>query len=372
MLKVGITGQSGFIGNHLYNTLALNASEFVRIPFEDEFFQKENELRKFVASCDVIIHLAAMNRHQDSSVIYETNIELINQLITALECEKSKAHVIFASSIQEETDSVYGKSKHDGRNKLADWAKNSGAQFTGLIIPNVFGPFGLPFYNSVIATFCHQIAQGETPEIQVDKEIPLLYIDALIDHIIQCIREKTDNGKHLVQAEKTIGVSDLLKKITTFHDEYFNNNKIPALLDKFNLDLFNTYRSFISHDHFPVVIPKHQDDRGYLVVTMQERTGGQSFYSITKPGITRGNHFHKSKIERFCIVKGDASIKWRKIGSSEIREFIVSGENPSVVDIPVWYTHNLTNIGNGDLVSLFWSNQIFDKNDNDTFYEEVS
>ena len=184
MTKVGITGQSGFVGTHLYNTLGLQPDKFERIPFKDEYFQNENELQYFVKSCDVIFHLAAMNRHNEPEVIYNTNIGLVKQLIAACEATKSIPHVFFSSSTQEERDNLYGKSKKEGRELFELWARSSNAQFTSLIIPNVFGPFGHPNYNSVVATFCHQLTHNETPKIDVNGEVKLIYVSELVTDII--------------------------------------------------------------------------------------------------------------------------------------------------------------------------------------------
>ncbi|NQU32460.1 MAG: NAD-dependent epimerase/dehydratase family protein, partial [Bacteroidetes bacterium] len=154
MIKIGITGQSGFIGTHLYNTMGLYPDKFKLIPFEDAFFQEEKSLKYFVVQCDVIVHLAAMNRHKDPEILYETNIGLVKRLITACEATKSTPHIIFSSSTQEERDNLYGKSKKEGRELLGQWAERNHSKFTGLVIPNVYGPFGNPYYNSVVATFC--------------------------------------------------------------------------------------------------------------------------------------------------------------------------------------------------------------------------
>ena len=174
MLKIGITGQAGFIGKHIYNTIGLSPEKYKLIAFEKAFFESENDLNKFVSNCDIIIHLAAMNRHNDVNVIYNNNINLVKQLILSLERTNSRPHVIFSSSTQEESDNLYGKSKSEGRELLIEWAKKNHAKFTGLIIPNVFGPFGKPYYNSVIATFCHQFSHGEIPTVNGDNQLNLI------------------------------------------------------------------------------------------------------------------------------------------------------------------------------------------------------
>jgi len=187
LLNIGITGQAGFVGTHLYNTLNLQKEVFQTIPFEDAFFLDEAQLNSFVQSCDVIVHLAAMNRHNDPEVIYQTNIGLVRQLIEACGKTNSAPHILFSSSTQEERDNLYGKSKKEGRKLLEQWAERNHAQFTGLIIPNVFGPFGNPYYNSVVATFCHQLTHNEQPKIDVDGEIKLIYVGELVQYIIKRI-----------------------------------------------------------------------------------------------------------------------------------------------------------------------------------------
>ncbi|MEO9052719.1 MAG: NAD-dependent epimerase/dehydratase family protein, partial [Ginsengibacter sp.] len=171
MKKIGITGQNGFIGKHLYNTLELFPQEFERVEFKKDFFEDENNLDEFVAQCDVIVHLAAMNRHNEPKVIYDTNLKLVGKLIASLKKTGSKAHVLFSSSTQEEKDNLYGKSKKEGRGLLVKWARESGGKFTGMVIPNVFGPFGHPNYNSVVATFCYRLSHNETPVIEVDGDM---------------------------------------------------------------------------------------------------------------------------------------------------------------------------------------------------------
>jgi len=193
-IKVGITGQSGFIGTHLYNTLGLYPEKFERIPFKDEYFQDDNILNNFVRSCDVIVHLAAMNRHNDPQVIYETNLRLVKQVIGACEITNSRPYILFSSSTQEERDNPYGRSKKEGRVLFEEWAKRNEVSFTGFVIPNVFGPFGHPYYNSVVATFCHQLTHDETPKIEVDGDMKLIYVSELVNEFIGKILAMRVNG----------------------------------------------------------------------------------------------------------------------------------------------------------------------------------
>ncbi len=379
-LKIGITGQAGFVGTHLFNTLGLEPGKFERIPFEDNFFENTQKLRHFVQSCDVIVHLAAMNRHNDPQVIYETNIKLVKQLISACESTYSTPHILFSSSTQEAKDNLYGKSKKEGRKLLEKWANKNNASFTGMIIPNVFGPFGHPYYNSVVATFCHQLTHNETPKIDVDGTMNLIYVGELVSKIIQIIDQAAIagiNGDHEIQEVSiprttTLTVSDLLQLLESYRDNYFAKAEIPDLDEPYKRNLWNTFLCYLDHENFyPYHLKLNTDDRGSFVETVKLNSGGQISFSTTKPGITRGNHFHTRKAERFAVIKGKALIELRRVGTDKVMSFELDGSRPSFVDMPVWYTHNITNIGTEDLYTIFWINEHYDANDPDTFFENV-
>ena len=372
MIKVGITGQNGFIGKHLVRTLNLYLNKFKVVPFKKSFFSHEDELNNFVESCDTIVHLAALNRHEDPQVIYDINIELVQKLIEACRSTNSKPHILISSSTQEERDNLYGRSKKEGRKVLAKWAKEEDIAFTGLVIPNVYGPFGKPFYNSVVATFCHQLTHGDQPEIHKDGELDLIYVGNLVETIIGCINQKTNDANLVVTADTTVIVSEILELLTGFKKTYFEKGEIPELKDTFSLNLFNTFRCYIDlEEHFPVHLTKHADDRGAFVEVIRLGIGGQASFSTTVPGITRGNHYHTRKIERFAVIKGKAQIELRLIGSDKVFSYELNGEQPAYVDMPIWYTHNITNIGDDKLYTIFWINEAYDPDDSDTYYEEV-
>lgn len=405
MIKVGITGQSGFIGTHLFNTLGLHPDKFERIPFKDEYFQNEKELQDFVKSCDAIVHLAAMNRHNDPEVIYNTNIGLVKQLIAACEATNSTPHILFSSSTQEERDNLYGKSKKEGRELFELWARSSNTQFTGLIIPNVFGPFGHPYYNSVVATFCHQLTHNETPKIDVDGEVKLIYVGELVKEIISniqlhsvaqsktqrntvqnavkpCETEETQGNtvknpvKHCetkqVRHTATIKVSALLTKLQQYKSNYFEKGEIPNLDTPFDRNLWNTFLCYLDHESFfPFHLKLNTDNRGSFVETVKLNSGGQVSFSTTVPGITRGNHFHTRKAERFAVIKGKAIIELRRIGTNKIMTFELDGRQPSFVDMPIWHTHNITNVGDEELYTIFWINEHYNPSDPDTYFEKV-
>lgn len=375
MLKIGITGQSGFIGTHLFNYLNLKKEEIVLVPFKDSYFEKKDQLIEFVTNCDAIVHLAAMNRHGDPQVIYDTNIRLVKLLIHALEETAKRPHILFSSSTQEDRENLYGKSKHDGRLLFEQWAERNQGRFTGLIIPNVFGPFGNPFYNSVVATFCHQLTHLEEPRIEIDANVQLIYVDELVDLFYKKIEEPiaaTATVRYKVQHTSENKVSDILLMLEYYKKVYFEGNCFPELKNIFEVNLFNTFRSYIDYaSRFPVLLKKNTDQRGTFVETIKTSLGGQFSFSTTLPGVTRGNHYHTRKIERFIVIKGKAIIELRRIGTPDVLRFELNGEHPSFVDMPVWYTHNITNSGNDELITLFWINEFFDPNDPDTFFENV-
>jgi UDP-2-acetamido-2,6-beta-L-arabino-hexul-4-ose reductase len=404
MIKVGITGQAGFVGTHLYNTLGLHPEKFQRILFEDAYFSDGSKLNEFVKCCDVVFHLAAMNRHNDPEVIYRTNIGLVKQLIEACEATNSTPYILFSSSTQEERDNQYGKSKKEGRELFEQWAERNSACFTGLVIPNVFGPFGNPYYNSVVATFCHQLTHGEIPKIEVDGEMKLIYVGELLEAIIDRIElhsvtqrdiqshteeiNKKNNKAKIqcnsvsnsvklietihIQHTSEIKVSVLLQKLTEYKENYFEKGIIPNLDNSFDKNLFNTFLCYIDHSSFfPFHLKINSDQRGTFVEIIKLSSGGQVSFSTTVPGITRGNHFHTRKAERFAVIKGKAKIELRRIGTENVLTFELDGKEPSFVDMPVWFTHNITNIGDEELLTLFWINEHFDTSDPDTWFEKV-
>lgn len=371
-VKIGITGQEGFVGQHLYNTLGLFPDVFERIDYQIDFFKDETKLIEFVKKCDVIVHLAAMNRHNDPQVLFDTNIGLVKQLITALQVANSKAHVLFSSSSQEERDNLYGRSKKEGRELLIEWANGAGGTFTGLVIPNVFGPFGHPYYNSFIATFSHQLSHNEQPKIEVDGSVKLIYVNDLVKVIINEIKNQRGNNLFTIPHTDEYKVSEILALLESYKEQYLDSGIIPELKNSFELNLFNTFRCYIDiKDYFPVKLTQHVDPRGAFVEVIRLNVGGQVSFSTTVPGITRGNHYHTRKIERFAVIKGKALIQLRKIGTNEILDFHMSGEWPAYVDMPVWYTHNIQNTGDEELYTIFWINEFFDANDPDTYFENV-
>ena len=376
-IRVGITGQSGFIGTHLYNRLCLLSDDFICQKFDDSFFSDNVKLQMFVKNCDVIVHLAAVNRSEDEDELYNTNIALVKHLQNACETTQTFPHIIFSSSIQETNKSAYGRSKIDGRLLFMDWANKHSVAFTGLLIPNVFGEFCRPNYNSVIATFAHNLTHDKPVTIITDSVVPFIYVASLCEIICADIKTVRSAGEPIIKfievpEDFRMKVSEVRELFVSFKEIYLQNGFIPLLENKNIINLFNTFRSYISlSEYFPKFLQQHSDVRGNFVETIRLTAGGQISFSTTNPGVTRGNHFHTRKIERFTVMHGLAKISLRRVGTTQVYEFILNGNEPSYVDMPVWYTHNITNIGTDTLYTQFWINEWYDQNDPDTFFEEV-
>lgn len=371
MIKVGVTGSNGFIGWHLCRTLELDNNKFELIEFNRKWFDESINLDYFVSKCDIIVHLAGLNRHSEESVIYETNVGLAERLIESFNRTGFKGQFIFSSSIQEERNNTFGNSKKDARGLFTNWADQSGATFHGVIIPNVFGAFGVPFYNSVISTFCHQLVNSESPKIENDAALNLIYIDDLVQKIIGLFNTQTNDNVTIGYTD-TYKVTEILELLLQFKSKYFGNGQIPNFNNQFEINLFNTFRSYFNlNTHFPIKYKNNIDERGNFVEIIRLETGGQVSFSTTKKEITRGNHFHTRKIERFSVIKGKALIQLRKIGTNEVFDYYLSGEEPAYVDMPIWYTHNIKNIGEEELYTMFWINEFYDANNPDTYFEKV-
>jgi UDP-2-acetamido-2,6-beta-L-arabino-hexul-4-ose reductase len=372
MIKVGVTGNKGFIGSHVCNNVDLCKEEFELIPFEKTYFDDDLKLNSFVQSCDVIIHLAALNRHDDAQFLHDKNVELTQKILDACTTTKSFPKIIFSSSLQQFQDNLYGKSKKNCSDLIFEWSKTHSASSSVLIIPNVFGPFGKPNYNSFVSTFCTDLLIGKSPTILVDNEVKFIYVDELVQIIVEEVRKKNITNVIEVAPTYESKVSEVLAVLKSYHLTYFVNNSIPSFPSSFHHNLFNTFRSYINHqDFFPVQLTQHTDNRGAFIEILRVETGGQISYSTTHPSIVRGNHFHKRKIERFTVIQGKALIQLRKFNTEDKMEFYLDGDTPSFVDMPIWFTHNIKNIGADTLITVFWINEAYDSNNPDTYFENV-
>ena len=340
-MRVGITGHRGFIGNFLKNYLE-HFTHYTPVDKEpvDDF-----------SDVDVVVHLAEKNKGDDKEV-YDSNRKSCQNLITSIwkSSKNEDIHLIYASSIHQDDNGCYGLYR---RQNVTDFVSNI-KKFTAIRIPNVFGPFCNPNYNSFIATFCDKIIRGE--EINVnDNNVDLIYVEDLCEEIHQLF--STNNGEIIISSTPK-SVKEVYDKLMKFKKMYLDENVIPKLNDVFDLNLFNTFRSYINHEDKSFKVKNFLDERGRLSELLKSKTQGQVFFSTTNSGFVRGNHFHRKRIERFCVLKGKALIEMRKVGTDEINRYEIDGDDYKVIDMPIYYTHSLKNIGDEELICAFWMNDI--------------
>lgn len=369
-IRIGITGAHGLIGWHA-RCAYLQEKDIRAIPAGRAEFESAESLQAFVAQCDAIVHFAGMNRGEEEEV-YAVNLKLAQDLVAACKAAQVKPHILFSNSTHSLGESRYGASKRDAAEAFGTWAELVGARFTNLILPHVFGEHGRPFYNSVVHTFCSQIAKKEKPEIHIDGDLELLHASEVAALALACIRNENGPAIHSVQPEGVkMKTSELLEKLQAFDVSYRAERTVPDLRHDVDLRLFNTYRAALYPEAFPVDLTLHTDERGWLFEAVRESNGGQTFLSTTRPGITRGNHYHYHKVERFLVVSGEAVIRIRRLFDDKVEEFHVSGERHQFVDMPTLHTHEITNVGESDLLTLFWSHEIFNPETPDTVWEKV-
>jgi UDP-2-acetamido-2,6-beta-L-arabino-hexul-4-ose reductase len=311
-----------------------------------------------------LLHIAGINRGAESDIT-SGNIRFAEQLSGALLAAKTPPPVVvFANSIQSGNNTAYGEAKKRASALLEAASSRVGAAFIDVQLPNLFGEHGVPFYNSVVATFCHLLATGGRPTIETDRELELVHVQDAADLLIGLTADRAPVSSYST-------VVDVLSALTEISKVY-RTGDIPDLSTSFDRNLFNTYRSFTFPDQSPIPLMRNADARGSFFEVIRSHGGqGQSSFSTTVPHIARGNHFHRRKVERFAVLAGEAVISLRKLFSSEVIEFTVSGDAPCAVDMPTLWAHKITNIGSGELYTSFWSNEIFDPEAPDTFAEAV-
>lgn len=374
-MKIAISGYSGFIGKHLKNTLIykndFKSENILLINKED--FHNSDRLKDKIRDCEIIIHLAGVNRHPDPKFIFEENVRLASVLIESFS-DNTKT-VLFSSSIQQDLNNPFGRSKFKCLQLFRDWAESKNKNFINLKIPNVFGPFCKPNYNSFVATFCNSIVNDLNISLISEANVDLIYIDDLIENFVDLI-VNTKNGVLEISRFENVINSTVIEVYNTLKDQWYlynNSNIIPDVSNKFERNLFNTLRSFINiNDFFPKGSTKKSDNRGFFSEIIKTNCGGQFSLSTSRTGVIRGNHFHTRKIERFMILEGKAKVEMRKVDSDEIVECYLNSEKLEFIDIPIWYTHNLINLSkNKDLVMLFWINEHYSDQKHDTYFLNV-
>jgi UDP-2-acetamido-2,6-beta-L-arabino-hexul-4-ose reductase len=313
---------------------------------------------------DRLIHLAGVNRASDEEVLTGNRL-FAQQAADALkQATKPPGIVVYANSTQVGNGSVYGEAKAHGGEILREAADKVGATFVDVSLPNIFGEHGRPFYNSVVSTFCQLLASGSEPTVEQDRELTLLHAQNAADVLIG----STALGSELTVRETVSGLLDRLRRIS---DEYAGGD-IPDIASGFDRDLFNTYRSFTIESLTPISLERRADNRGSFFEIVRSRGGsGQSSFSTTVPGISRGDHYHRRKVERFTVLSGEAVISLRRLLTDQVISFEVAGDHPQSIDMPTMWAHNITNTGASELYTSFWSNEIFDPSTPDTFAEAV-
>ncbi len=358
-MVVGLNGSSGFIGYHLWVYLHYKCKLEV-IKLSKDLSKDLDNLKK----CDLIIHLAEKNRGDDQE-LYSNNIESTNTLVKYLTQLNIQPLVIYTSSIHENSPTVQGEWRRQNKKTFSNWAQND--NFISLSLPNIFGPFCKPNYNSFIATLCDSVVNGKKITVN-DNSISLLYVDNLCAQIYEVIQNKRTN----IETDITISLKSIYELLEQFKKDYLDNGIIPQVDTDFKLNLFTTLRSYIPNSQRKLPVKHSSDARGNLSELVLFREKGQIFYSTTNPGCVRGNHFHTKRIERFCILQGTAEVNLRKIGSDEIISYIIAGNDYEVIDMPPYYTHNLVNVGNQELICCFWMNDILSEQEiDDTYFETV-
>ena len=367
--RIGVTGAHGFVGGHLVNHLRhVRGLEVATYDVPD--FADAETLVAFANSVDVVVHLAAVNRDEDEQRLHDTNVRLVERLVAACTQATTPPAIVFSSSTHIDRDTLYAQSKRRGMELLEAYAKTAGSRVVNLVIPNVFGPFAQPKYNSVVATFCHRIARGEAVEIHQDAPLDLIYVNELVEVITEAALGSA-SGRLDVAARHHINVAALAQTLSVMHAGFSESGTVPDLADATTRALFNTYYCYWYEAHGQRVFQRHTDDRGSFIEVARTLGRGQFSYSTTVPGVTRGNHFHTRKAERFAVIAGRARISVRRVGRADVRHFDVDGDTPGYVDMPVWHTHNITNTGDETLVCLFWISEPYDPSDADTYFVNV-
>jgi UDP-2-acetamido-2,6-beta-L-arabino-hexul-4-ose reductase len=362
-MNILLTGASGFLGWHTRVRLrALTAHEVV--PVTRKNWAKLPDL---MADSDVVIHVAGVNRGEPADVEL-ANVQLAQDVAGAVRQAERPVRIVFANSIQSGNGTAYGTGKARAGEILDQAARAVGGHFVDVRLPNLFGEGGKPAYNSFVATFVDAVARGKSPSVQ-DREVALLHVQEAAQTLIEALQTDTDR---IEPSGTPTTVLDVLNTLHEFRNTYADGD-IPSLETKLRVDLFNTFRAALFPDNYPLVLRANVDERGRLVETVRAHGGqGQTFVSTTRPGVTRGEHFHLSKVERFVVLSGRANISLRRVFDDKVVAFDVSGDFPCVVDMPTMWVHNITNTGESELTTLFWTHTLFDPDNPDTFWEPVS
>lgn len=369
MKKILVTGAGGFIGKNLVWRLQ-NAGHDV-LAYHHR--QGADALRQYCRECDFVFHLAGVNRPDSPAEFAAGNVNFTSTLTGLLQEAGNACPIVFASSVQAAEDNPYGRSKREAENILREYGQTSGAQTMIYRLPNVFGKWCRPNYNSAVATFCHNAARGLPLVVDAPaRMMRLVYIDDVADEFMAALHDSARAPEDFcagatVYSRRLGEVADIIRGFADCRRRL----SVPNQTDELTKKLYGTYLSFLPDDDFSYELKAHEDNRGYFAEFMRTAGQGQFSVNVSKPNIVKGNHWHHSKHEKFLVVSGEGLIRLRRIDAENIIEYAVSGARPRVVEIPPGYTHNIQNIGDGDLVTLIWANENFDPANPDTYAMEV-
>jgi len=369
-MKILITGAGGFIGQNLVWELRnQNYKEIYR-------YDKETEpqlLEDYCREADFVFHLAGVNRPPEPDEFMAGNFEFTATLLNYLKKHRNTCPVLMSSSIQAAADNPYGRSKKAGEDLLFAHSLEIGAPVFIYRLPNVFGKWCRPNYNSAVATFCNNIAR-DLPITVSDPAVVLnlVYIDDVLREFIAALNGQANRSGEFcaVSFVHTAALGRIVELICSFRSSR-DERSIPDMSDSFTSKLYSTYLSYLPADQFAYPLKMNVDNRGSFTEFIKTADRGQVSVNISKAGIVKGNHWHHSKNEKFLVVSGRGVIRFRRIGSEEVIEYHVSGEKLEVVDIPTGYTHNIENLGEQDMVTIMWANELFDPDRPDTYFLEV-
>ncbi len=375
-MRVLVTGAAGFVGKNLCANLARVQGGIHLLPFDAQ--DSLQTLEAYAAEADFVIHLAGVNRPEDPAEFAKGNADLTRTLLSLLTRREERVPVVLASSAQAALDNPYGQSKRAAEEAVFAYARETGAQVYVFRFPGVFGKWCRPFYNSVVATFCHQAARGEALRVDApEREITLLYIDDLVEALLAVLAGKgapepaglPGYCEALPTHTMTLGwLADTLQGFAAGRAAMtLRDDRADALIQK----LYATYLSYLPETGFAVAPVKHADARGAFAELIKSPHFGQISVSSTAPGISRGNHWHNTKVEKFIVLRGEGVIRFRKLGAREVLSYPVSGASWDVVDIPPGYTHSIENTGSEELTLLIWAGDVFNPEHPDTYFEEV-
>ncbi|TCI48234.1 MULTISPECIES: NAD-dependent epimerase/dehydratase family protein [unclassified Exiguobacterium] len=364
-MDIVVTGANGFLGKHLTHALEQDGHNVLKVTRETHFAERSRMLR----AADFVFHLAGINRPEDPHEFITGNVDLTEVIATEL-LSYNPVPIVFASSIQATQDNDYGRSKRDAENMLVVYSERSETRVHLFRLPNVFGKWGRPFYNSAVTTFCHQIARGETVTVNdPDRLLTLAHVDDVVASFLETLT--TDVALYPTVPAHEISLLDVVRTLEAF-ETMRAAHSVPDLSDAFTKQLYSTYTSYLPRERMVTPLLMHRDARGSFTEFLKTPDRGQVSVNVAKLGIKKGEHWHDTKHEQFLVVSGEGVIRLRLVDDTEVMTFHVSGETLEVVEIPPGYVHNIENVGTTDLVTIMWVNEPFDPGQPDTYSGTVA